>query len=95
MLIYKKVININTNKLSLILYIMAALIIIIPASYVIITDIPFSSSFSKISIGVANVLVISGKLSTIFKKKKGDKSIPLDLGVIMGLLIAFIFHLIK
>lgn len=89
------ILYIKTGNLNWILYLMASLIILIPISIVFITDVHFSSSFSKISIGIALIFVITGKLLTLIKKEKGDKSIPGDIGIIIGLLIAFISNILK
>lgn len=78
-----------------ILYLIASLIVLTPIAIVLVTDIPFSLAFSKISIGIAFVFVIAGKLLTLLKKKKGDKSIPVDMGIFIGILIAFIYHVLK
>lgn len=89
------ILYIKNGNLSRILYLIASLIICIPISIVLITYIPFSASFSKISIGIALILVITGKIFTLIKKEKEDKSIPIDIGIIIGILIVFISHLAK
>ncbi|MCY6354832.1 hypothetical protein [Clostridium sp. ZS2-4] len=89
------ILYIKTGNLNWILYLMASLIILIPIYIVLITDVHFSASFSKISIGIALIFVIIGKLITLIKKKKGDKSIPGDIGIIIGILIVFISHVLK
>ncbi|WP_138204104.1 histidine kinase [Haloimpatiens lingqiaonensis] len=81
---------IKNGNLNWILYLIASLVILIPIAIVFITGNPFSSSFSKISIGIAFIFVILGKFFALLKKEKGDKSIPIDIGIIIGLLIAFI-----
>ncbi|GKX66747.1 hypothetical protein [Inconstantimicrobium mannanitabidum] len=86
---------VKTGKLSLILYLIASLIILIPISIALIADIHFSSNFSRASIGVAFVFVLVGKLLSLIKKKKGDKSIPADVGLIIGITIAFIAYILK
>lgn len=96
----------KTNKLDLILYIksgnlswglylIASLIILIPVSIVLVTDVPFSSAFSKTSISVAIIFVMIGKTLTILNKKKGDKSIPVDIGILIGMLITLVSHVLK
>lgn len=86
---------VKNGKLSVILYLIASLIVLIPIFIVLITDIHFSSNFSKISIGVAFVFVLIGKLLSLIRKKKGDKSIPADVGLIIGIGAAFIIHVLK
>ncbi|MHC1685779.1 MAG: hypothetical protein AB6733_23095 [Clostridiaceae bacterium] len=83
------------NKLIQILYLLSALVILIPISIVIITDTPFSSSLSKMSITIAFVFLIIPNVLTIIKKKKEDKDIKMDIGLTIGILIAFISHLLK
>ncbi|WP_234123513.1 hypothetical protein [Clostridium hydrogenum] len=85
----------KTGNLNLILYVIALLIVLIPISIILVTDVPFSSSFSKTSISTALGFVISGKLLALLKKNKGDKSISLDIGIILGILIVFISNLLK
>lgn len=89
------ILYIKNGDLNWILYLIASLVILIPIAIVFITDNPFSSSFSKISIGIAFIFVILGKLFALLKKEKGDKSIPIDIGIIIGILIAFISHVLK
>lgn len=86
---------IKTGILSRVFYFVALLIFLIPAAIVIITDVPFSSSSSKTFICTALGFIIMGKLLTLLKKNKGDKSIPVDIGVIIGILIAFISRVLK
>lgn len=84
------ILYIKNGNLNWILYLIASLVILIPIAIVLITDNPFSLSFSKISIGIAFVFVILGKFFALLKKEKVDKSIPIDIGIIIGILIAFI-----
>ncbi|MBK1812174.1 hypothetical protein JHL18_16245 [Clostridium sp. YIM B02505] len=86
---------IKNKNLSGTLYLIALAIILIPASIVMITNNPFSSTFSKISIGIAIFLVIIGKVLSMLKKDKGDKSISIDIGIIIGMLIVFFTHVFK
>ncbi|GFP76453.1 hypothetical protein [Clostridium fungisolvens] len=86
---------IKCKNISWIFYLLALVIILIPAAIVVITDVPFSSTFSKISIGIAFVFIIIGKVLSLLKKDKGDKSIPVDIGILIGIIIAFISHVLK
>jgi hypothetical protein len=88
------ILYIKTGHLNLILYLIASLIILIPMAIVFVTNVPFSASFSKIFTSVSFVLVIMGKFFTLLKKDKGDKSKHVDIGIIVGFLIAFIFHVL-
>lgn len=85
----------KSGKLSRVLYLIASLIILIPISIVLITDVPFSSTFTNISIGVSYIFVIIGKILTILNKKKGDKDLPVDVAILIGILTAFIQFILK
>ena len=83
-------IYIYTGKLTTILYYLAVLIIIIPVIIVFVTDTPFNSYFSKIVIGTAGIFIIIGKLFVIINKKKENKSISGDIGILTGITLALI-----
>lgn len=87
--------NINTNRSSSILYIIAALLVFIPISIVLVTEITFSAIVSKIHISIALVFIILGKILTIIKKGKNDHSIPKDIGIVIGVLIVLISRLLR
>ncbi|GAA0783084.1 hypothetical protein [Hathewaya limosa] len=89
------ILYIKNDNLNRILYVIASLIILIPISIVLITDVPFSSFFSKIAIGIVLFFVIIGQILTLLKKKHGDKSIAVDIGIIIGILIVLISHILK
>jgi len=61
----------------------------------LVTEITFSSFFSKIVISTALILIIVGKVVTIIKKGKKDKSISKDIGIIIGTLIVLVSKLLK
>ncbi|MDV4152717.1 hypothetical protein R0131_17960 [Clostridium sp. AL.422] len=82
-----------TGKLTTILYYIAVLIIIIPVSIVLVRDITVSSTFSKIIIGTAGAFIIIGKLLVIINKKKEEKNISVDIGILTGIIIALIGYL--
>lgn len=86
---------VKSGKLSSALYLISSLIILIPISIALGTGFIFSSSFSKISIGIAIVFIMIGKLLAILNKNKGDKSIHVDIGILIGILIVFISHILK
>lgn len=86
-------IYIYTGKLTTILYYLAVLIIIIPVSIVLVTDTPFNSYFSKIVIGTAGTFIIIGKIFVIINKKKEDKSISGDIGILTGIIISLMAYL--
>jgi len=86
---------VKTGRLSRVFYLVALLIFLIPAAIAIVTDVPFSSASSKIFICTALGFIIMGKLLTLLKKNRGDKSIPIDIGVLIGILIAFIARILK
>lgn len=89
------ILYIKSGKLNFILYLMALLIVLIPICIVFVTNVPFSATFSKISISTSLFLVITGKVLTLLKRDKGDKNIPTDIGIIIGLLIVFISNILK
>ncbi|WP_026909111.1 hypothetical protein [Paucisalibacillus globulus] len=82
------------NKWKLPLYIIAILLVIIPTIIVLITDIPFSSTFSRSVLSAAIILVILGKMITIIEKRKHTKSFAPDVGIVIGLSIALVLSLI-
>ena len=88
-------IYIYTGKATTILYYLAVLIIIIPLSIVLVTDTAFNSSFSKIIIGLAGFLFIIGKLLVIINKKKENKNISGDVGILTGITLALISYIIN
>ncbi|WP_068676694.1 histidine kinase [Oceanobacillus sp. Castelsardo] len=82
------------SKWSYFLYLTAVLSIVIPILTVLMTDVPFSSIFSHTVLSIAIILVIIGKLITIFQKRKEIKSFVPDVGVVIGLFIVLIISLI-
>jgi hypothetical protein len=83
------------SYLNLILYLIAAIIIILPISIVMVSDITLSKTFSKELISISFIFISAGKFITFFKKNKGDKTKINDLAVIVGFLIVFISYLLK
>lgn len=83
------------NKLKILLYLSAVLLIVIPILIVFISDIPFSSTFSNTVISTSIVLVILGILITVFQKSKENKIIVGEIGAIIGLSIVLIISLIQ
>lgn len=84
------ILYLKTSNLNCILYLIGILIIIIPIGIVFVTEITFSSFLSKILLCSSLAFIIVGKILTANKKNKGDKSIPGDIGVIIGLLIVLV-----
>ncbi|WP_010233579.1 hypothetical protein [Clostridium arbusti] len=81
----------KNNRLNLILYIIAALMIFIPMSIVFVTGKSFDSFHSKVFVGVAITFVIVGRILTIVKKTIYDKCVPwVDIGIISGIFITLI-----
>lgn len=83
------------SYLNLILYLIAAIIIILPISIVMVSDITLSETFSKVLISISFIFIAVGKFITFFKKNKGDKTKINDLAVIVGFLIVLISYLLK
>lgn len=89
------ILYLKLSNLNLIMYLIAALIVIIPMFIVAFSDITLSEFYSKLMISIALTFVIIGKSISVFKKSKGDKSIAADIGIITGILIVLISHLVK
>lgn len=83
------------SYLNLILYLIAAIIIILPISIVMVSDITLSKTFTKALISISFIFISAGKFITFFKKNKGDKTKINDLAVIVGFLIVLISYLLK
>ncbi|WP_186580180.1 histidine kinase [Aquibacillus kalidii] len=83
------------GKLKFSFYLSSVLLIVIPISIVLMTDVPFHSSFSHIVIGIAFIIFTLGKSITIFEKRKEAKSFAKDVGAIIGLSIGFIAFLLS
>ncbi|MHA6252955.1 histidine kinase [Oceanobacillus sp. CAU 1775] len=82
------------EKVKWILFSSAALLITIPILIVIITDQPFSSTFSNTALFSALSLIILGKLITVIQKKKVNKIYATDIGMIIGLFIVLLIRVI-
>lgn len=86
---------IKTGKFSKLLYLIALLLYLIPIFIVLIMDYTFSSSSNKIIDSIAWGFIIIGKTLTLLNKEKGDKTISIDIGILIGLIIAFIDQILK
>ena len=86
---------IYSGQLTKIAYYIAVFTILIPISIVLIRDIPFNESFSKIVIGISGSFIIIGKLLVIINKKKENKDISVDVGIFIGIALALIGHIIN
>ncbi|MDU5108036.1 hypothetical protein [Clostridium sp.] len=84
---------IYSGQLTKIAYYIAVLIILIPISIVLIRDTPFNESFSKIVIGISGSFIIIGKLFVIINKKKENKNISIDSGILTGIIISLMVYL--
>lgn len=73
------------------LYLTALLLIGIPITIVLLSDaITFSSSFSNTVTSTAIILFIFGKMITVHKKRKENKSYASDIGIIIGISIVLV-----
>lgn len=90
----KFLIYIKDSNINKILYGIAGLIIVVPTLIVLITDIEISSFFTKILMSISFIFVLSAKFLEILKKEKIDKSISIDIGVFLGILITFILYIL-
>ncbi|MFC0561520.1 histidine kinase [Halalkalibacter alkalisediminis] len=82
------------DKFKLFLYLSAVLLIVIPTIIVFMSDVTFTAAFSSTVIITSIVLVILGKLITVFQKRKENKSFAIDIGAIVGLSIVITLKLI-
>ncbi|ART75366.1 histidine kinase [Sutcliffiella horikoshii] len=82
------------EKVRWFLYTVAGLLIVIPTMYVFIADTYFSSVTSNILISIAILLVILGKLISVFEKKKENGRYAVDIGAIIGLAIVLIIGIV-
>lgn len=71
-------------SISLGLYVLAALIIIIPILIVLISNKGFSPFFSKVMISASIICIEIGLLIKTFMMKKEGKSIAKNVGGIIG-----------
>ena len=86
----------KNNKLSLILYLIAVLLIFIPISIVLVNDNAFNSFYSKIFVNTAIIFVIVGRILTVVKKTIVDRKVQwVGIGSITGLLILLVWEVLK
>ncbi|WP_249872505.1 histidine kinase [Oceanobacillus saliphilus] len=79
------------GRLKWFLYLCAVLLIVIPTSIFLIFDgVTFPTTLSNTSINTAILLVILGKIITIYEKKKENKSLAPDIGIIIGVSIVLV-----
>jgi|SRR5690625_2333821 len=62
-----------------------SMLIGIPTIIVLLSDVPFSSTFSHTIINTAIICVILGKMITVLEKKKKRHHFASDIGVMIGL----------
>lgn len=89
------ILYVYTGKLSRLLYILTSLIILIPICINLILNISFGSSFIKVSITIAYILILIGKTLIILKNKHENENISGDIGILTGILISFISFLLN
>ncbi|KHF39252.1 hypothetical protein [Halalkalibacter okhensis] len=81
------------GKWKWLFYLVAILLIGIPISIVLMSDeVTFSSTFSHTVISTAMVLVILGKMITVFEKRNKKKSFASDIGMIIGISIVLVLR---
>ncbi len=83
------------NSIIFGLYILAALIIIIPILIVLISNKGFSPLFSKVTVNASILCIEMGLLIKTFIMKKEGKSIEKNIGGIIGLLLVMIWRMLK
>lgn len=79
-------------KSSYLLYIIAALLIFIPTWFALRNEIVYSSIFITIVVGAILLLFMIGKLVSIREKKRKGQPITRDIGIVLGLLVVFLFR---
>ncbi|MFD1851503.1 histidine kinase [Oceanobacillus bengalensis] len=80
-------------KLRVVFYSFAIFFILLPTSYVFITNTPIHDLYRKIMISSAILFIILGNLITIIEKQKEKKRIVGDVSIIIALFIVFISRL--
>lgn len=85
----------NYKKLTFYLYLISAMIILIPIFIVLFFEIAFSSIFSTTIISFSFFLIIVAKVITILNKKNEKLSLDKDIGVTIGLALALLFFILK
>lgn len=101
----KRGFNIKNSKLKLyeiavkwrlIFYLIAASIVLIPISIVLITDNTFKLFSSEVIVNTALLFIIIGKILTAYKENIENGCINWgSIGVITGLLIVFVRNALK
>lgn len=89
------IIRVNNGSLHRILYLMATLIYIVPIFIALVMDIQFSPFFIKASISIGYIFILIGKILSIIKSKNDNKCISGDIGILTGIIIAFIMHILR
>lgn len=86
----------KNNKLSLILFIIPILLILVPISVVLVTDIKFNSFYTNIFVNTAIFFVILGKILNIIKKTKADREVQwAGIGSITVFLILLVWNIFR
>lgn len=84
------------NRLNLIVYIIAILMIFIPATIVFVTGNGLNSFQIKLFIGIALIFVIAGRILTVERKTRENKSVQwVDIGIISGIFITLVGLILK
>jgi VIT1/CCC1 family predicted Fe2+/Mn2+ transporter len=69
------------------LYVIGSLIVLIPILYAMMSEKGFTASVSHLFIEIAIVCFLAGKLIHVFDRKKANKSISWDIGIVITLFI--------
>ena len=78
------------NKLSQILYIIAVVVLLILLILVSVADFTFSGFVGRSITNTAITLFLIGLILTIVQKKKEDKKISADVGIVIGISIVLV-----
>ena len=85
----------NHSRIGISLYILAAIIVLIPSLVTLISNRGFSSDFSKVVISVAFICIEVGLLIRTHEKRKREEPIVKNITTIIGILLAMIWGILK
>ncbi|MFD2043423.1 histidine kinase [Ornithinibacillus salinisoli] len=85
----------KVSKLNFILYVIVALLVLVPIFIMLVSDVTFSESLRDTVVGSALALIIVGKVLTIIEKKKEKKRIAGDIGIVIGIFIVLLFRILS
>lgn len=78
------------KKIKLLLYILGILALVIPILVTVFSSYRFSMVNIRILSGIIFAFVAAGNILSVIEKKKQDKEIWLNLGLVVGLAVIFV-----